>query len=128
MKENKVVYDFISFSEQVSGKEWIQALEACTLQYISYDDWQGIVPCFPTFDFNCARLIDECCRMESFRIQVARKQNPWQRYLFILIRYPGYLSRVPDNYITSWLEVSESTLTQFKKWAEQIATRKYKII
>lgn len=127
MQDNDVVYNIVSFTKQQPSKECIQALEDCTLEYISYEDWQGIFRRFPFFEYHGAVLTAYYCKLEEDRMIVACTPNLLDRYQFSLKHYPEYFERVPDKYIASYLEVSESTLSRLKKMSKQTLSGNIKL-
>ena len=114
MKERDVVFAVRSFLTQQPSSESIQALEDCTLLYISYKQLQDIYHNFPTFNFQRAILTEMYYILSEERNDILLHPNYVERYKFLSENYPELISRVPTIYLASYLGVSLRTINRLK--------------
>ncbi|MBO9205120.1 MULTISPECIES: Crp/Fnr family transcriptional regulator [Niastella] len=114
MKENDVVYAVKSFLEQVPSLESIQALDDCTLQYITYSQLQDVCRRFPEFLNHRSILTEHYYKLSEERHAIVLYPKAIERYQYLLQNYPELIGRVPAKYIASYLGVSKATLNRHK--------------
>jgi len=114
MKEGDVVYSVRSFLMQTPSKEYIQALEDCQLYYIAYHELQNIYKRFIEFNVQRGQLTEKYYLMSDFREDLLRLKKSIDKYKCLLKNYPELLSRVPTQYMASYIAVSPSTLFRLK--------------
>jgi CRP-like cAMP-binding protein len=119
MKENDVVFAVKSFLTQKPSSESIQALEACTLHYITYGQLQHIYHHFQEFNFQRAILTEKYYILSEERNDILLHPNPIERYKFLLKNYPELIRRVQYKYIASYLGVSLRTMNRIKVKAKR---------
>jgi CRP-like cAMP-binding protein len=120
-KENDVVA-VESFLHQTPSEESIQALEACTLQYITYSQLQDIYPRFIEFNIHGRILAERNALLSAERVDMLKHPEPLERYLFLLNKDQEFIKRVDNKHIASHLEISVRKLSQLKKMAKQTLT------
>jgi CRP-like cAMP-binding protein len=114
MKEEDVVYAVRSFLTQQPSTESIQALEACTLYYISHSELQDIYRRFKDFMVQRAYLTEKYYIMSEERNDMLLMPQYVERYRFLLDNYPDLVSRVQTKHIASYMGVSLPTMYRLK--------------
>lgn len=115
MKENDVVYAVESFLTQEPSTESIQALEDCTLHYITYSQLKDICRSFIEFNVHRSVLTEGYYLGSMKRQKMLTRLSPKKRYEHYLENYPEFVRRVPVKDIASYLGMSASTMKRLKR-------------
>lgn len=118
MKENDAVLSFISFLKNEPSTEWIQALEACTLLYITHTEWEDMSRHSTTVAAYRCMICENYILAGEHRKDILSTSDLLVRYNLLLERHPDYIGRVPDKYLASYLNMSVSTLNELKNMAK----------
>jgi CRP-like cAMP-binding protein len=121
MKEGDVVVSVESFFNQKTSCESIQALEDCTLYYISYKELQEIYRKFLEFNFISRVLTEKYYCLSEQRLFSIRMMRSTERYDCLLEQHPGLISRVPAKYLASYLGITPEMLSKIKGVKNQIS-------
>lgn len=114
MKEGDVIISVESFYHQKESYEAIQALEDCTLHYISYSELQHLYRTFPEFNYIGRVLTEKYYCLSEQRAYSLRMQRSDERYAYLLEHHPELLLRVPAKYLASYLGIAGETLSRIK--------------
>ncbi len=114
MKEGDVIISVDSFFNQTPGNETIQAIEACTIHYITYEELQFIYANFPEFDVVGRVLTEKYYALSEQRLCAMRMQRALDRYRNLMTNHPEFILRISSKYIASYLGVTEVTLSKIK--------------
>ncbi|MEL6864793.1 MAG: Crp/Fnr family transcriptional regulator [Bacteroidota bacterium] len=112
--ENHFVTAWSSFFQQKPSFEVIEALEECELYRISYTNYQQLIADFPPFS-HFARLLAE--EMLSFLDEFAKGWSFLSakgKYELILMHFPDIELRVKLGLISSFLGISQETLSRLR--------------
>jgi hypothetical protein len=105
-----------SFYQQTESFESIEAVEDCTLQYLSFGDLQYIFNHFPEFNYTVRQLTEHYYRLWAQQLYVLRMQNSQERYEWLLRYHPDLLSRVPAKHVATFLRLAEVTMSKLRSW------------
>ncbi len=109
------VNDFLSFFKQQPTKENIQALTACNLFRMNYDDIQVYFHSFPEFrEFGRIMLVTNYSLLHE-RILGMIKDTAEIRYLKMLEQHKDIFKNVPLKIIASYLGITDSSLSRIRK-------------
>jgi CRP/FNR family transcriptional regulator, anaerobic regulatory protein len=114
MKEHDVIFSVESFLNQTPSYENIQALEDSILYYISYDELQYLYHNCPEFNFIGRVVTEEYYKLSEQRLYSLRMQKAYERYHFMLNHFSQIILRVPSKYISSYLGITEETLSRIR--------------
>jgi CRP-like cAMP-binding protein len=114
MREGDVAISVDSFFQQKESYEAIQALEDCSLYYITYNELQYIYREFPEFNFVGRILTEKYYALSEQRLYSLRMQRAADRYRYLLQSNPDIILRVHSKFIASYLGLEESTLSKIK--------------
>ncbi len=115
MKEGDVIVSVESFFNQRVSYEAIQALEDCTLFYITYDELQFIFRNFLEFNFVGRVILQQYYTLSEQRLYSIRMQKAPERYAYLMKHHANLILRVPSKYLASYLGITEVTLSNLKK-------------
>lgn len=114
MKEGDLIISVESFFQQKPSYESIQVLEDCTLIGIKYDELQEMYSRFPEMNFIARVLTEKYYTLSEQRLYSIRMLRAPERYKFLIDNFPVLIQRVPSKYLSSYLSVSEETLSRIK--------------
>ena len=114
MKEGDVIISIESFFQQKESYESIQALEDCTLYYITYAELQAVYREFPEFNFIARALTEKYYTLWAQQLYALRMNQAPERYQWLLDNHPGLILRVPAKFLASWLGITEVMLSMIK--------------
>jgi CRP/FNR family transcriptional regulator, anaerobic regulatory protein len=114
MKEGDIIISVQSFFRQQRSYEFIQAIEDCSLFYLNYANLQFIYNSFPEFNFIGRVLTEHYYQLSEERLYSLRMQRSNERYQYLNKHFPELILRVPSKYLSSYLGVSEETLSRIR--------------
>lgn len=114
MTEGDVIISVESFYHQKASYEAIQALEDCTLYYITYSELQHIYRTFPEFNFIGRVLTEKYYCLSERRAYSLRMQRSQQRYEYLMENHPELLLRVPAKDLASYLGMTKVTMSKLR--------------
>jgi CRP-like cAMP-binding protein len=114
MKEGDVIISVESFFKQQESYEAIQALDNCTLYYITYEELQFIYRNFSEFNFVGRILTERYYTLSEQRLHSIRMQRSQDRYAYLMEHHSELIQRVPSKFLASYLGITEVTLSNIK--------------
>lgn len=115
MKEGDVILSVESFFNQTVSYEAIQALEDCTLYYITHDELQFIYRNFMEFNFVGRVVLQRYYTLSEQRLYSMRMQKAPERYKYLMKHHSDLILRVPSKFLASYLGITEVSLSNLKK-------------
>ena len=114
MKEGDLVASAMSFFNQSISRESIQALEDCCLFSLSYDELQFAYFNFPDFNTLGRILTEHHYQLIQESLLSLRMHSAREKYLFLRSHFPQILQRVSSKHISSYLGITEETLSRIR--------------
>ena len=114
MKEGDFIVSAMSFFDQSISRESIQALEDCCLFSLSYDELQFAYSNFPDFNTLGRILTEHYYQLSQQSLFSLRMHTAREKYLFLRIHFPQILQRVSSKHISSYLGITEETLSRIR--------------
>ena len=111
MRESDVVVSVNSFFTQSPSVEYIQAMEDCEVQYISHAELEEAYRTFVGFNIHGRKILTHYYCLSEQRAASMRSMKAHERYAWLKQHEPWLLDRVPRKYISSYLGVTEATMT-----------------
>jgi CRP-like cAMP-binding protein len=105
MKEGDVITSVESFFDQKPGYESIQALENCTLYYITYNELQYAYKNFLEFNYIGRELVQQYYKLSEKRLYSMRYTAGVERMAFLLANHRDLIGRVEDQHLASYLDL-----------------------
>ena len=114
MEEADACVSIDSFYDQVESYEFIHALEATEVFYISYEELEAAYMDY--IDFNVVGRILTLKYLKEWARQLRgiRKLSATERYLALEEREPELVLRVPGMYLASYLDMASETLSRIR--------------
>jgi CRP-like cAMP-binding protein len=112
MREKDTCVSVRSYYSQTPGREYIQAVEACELFYISYEDLEMIYRKYIDFNFNGRVLTAKYVLEFAQQLENLRKLKAAQRFEELFNRDPELFQRVPQKDIASYLNILPTSLSR----------------
>lgn len=112
--ENQFITAWSSFLSQTPSFEYIECLEDCVLQRISFHSYQELIASFPAFN-NFARVLTE--EILSFIDQFSKSWSflsAQEKYQLLHQYFPEIELRVKLGMIASFLGISQETLSRIR--------------
>src|SRR5579859_2500738 len=115
MRQGDIIISVESFFQQIPAYDTIVALEDCVCWGITYDELEETYQKFTKFNTNGRRIVQVYyCKSEA-RHRTRQLKKPELMYKEIMEADPDLLSRVRDNYVASYLNVSKATYSGIKR-------------
>jgi len=112
--EMEAVVAVDSFYDQVPSKDYIQALEDCTLFYITFDELHYLYRNFVEFNAVRAVLTYKYFRIWHRQARNIRMLTSEERYRLLMATQPDLINRVPVQDLASFLDMSRETLSRMR--------------
>ena len=114
MKEGDVCVSIDSFYDQVESYEFIHALEACEVFYISYEELEAIYGEYLDFQAVGRVLTLKYLKEWARQLRSIRMLPAVERYLALEKREPELVLRVHLKYLASYLDMTQETLSRIR--------------
>jgi CRP/FNR family transcriptional regulator, anaerobic regulatory protein len=114
MKEGDVTISVKSFFERTPSAEFIVAIEACTLLYITYDELEMLYKQYPEFNMVGRLITQKYYVLSEERLAGIRNLKAEERYAFLMQIHPEIIQRAPSQYVASYLGIDKATLSRLK--------------
>lgn len=112
--EGDLAISVYSFFSQKRSFEVLEALEETTLLVLNHEKLMELYQSFPEFNF-IGRILTE-----TYYIKAEEKANELrvfsatERYQHLLQKYPNIIARIPLGMISSYLGITQSTLSRIR--------------
>jgi len=114
MKEMDVIASVESFFDQKPSYENIQALEECTLHYISYQELSHVYKTYLEFNYIGRELVQKYYKLSEKRLLSLRDTVGTERMEFLLTHHRDLINRVDDQYLASYLDLTKEYFCALK--------------
>lgn len=114
MKEGDIIVSASSFFLRRESDEYIQALEDAIVSSITWSELEYIYNHFPEFNIIARMLTTKSYLLSEQRAAFLRLPKATDRYKAMMQQHPDLLMRVPSRYISSYLNISEGTISRIR--------------
>lgn len=112
--EGHIIHAQESFHSRTPSEYFVEAIEACTMVSITYDDLEKIYSRSHKME-RLGRLVITFTMVVKDRWQMNMiKLTPRERFLDFVNKNPELLQRVPQKYLASYLNIQPETFSRFK--------------
>lgn len=115
MCENGYISSYASFLTQTPAADNIEALEACELINLSYEDMQQLYQSNVVFEIFGRRIAEMLFIMVSTQTTRLLTLTPEERYQSIIEDQPFIIQRVPQYMIASYIGITPEHLSRIRK-------------
>jgi len=116
--ENTFATDYQSFLKVIPADFYIQALENTTVVQITYEMLQLLYGNLRNGEKLGRLIAEDYFFLLNDKIKAFYTQTPLQRYNSMNASFPKILTRVPQHYIASYLNISPVHLSRLKRGVE----------
>ncbi|WP_341837406.1 Crp/Fnr family transcriptional regulator [Chitinophaga pollutisoli] len=113
MGENDIIHAVDSFYSRQPSYERLIALEDTDGITLHWDDLEELYDQYPAFN-RFGRLLTECYYRQAYRRAKWVALSAKERYRLLYKEYPGFLGRVPDAVLASYLGINKGTLSRIR--------------
>jgi CRP-like cAMP-binding protein len=113
MKEGDIIISIKSFYNQARSEEYIQALEDCTLSFMSYADLEKIYKTYLEFNYVGRVLTQKYYQLWDEQLKALRHPAN-DRYRWLKENHPMLVQRVSTEDIASYLGITREHLQRIK--------------
>ncbi|GGB08990.1 Crp/Fnr family transcriptional regulator [Puia dinghuensis] len=113
MKEGDVYASVRSFFRQQPATETVQCLEPTTILSISFQQYQSALKKWSSFHRHRADLLEKYY-LQSDEREEMRQDESYNRFCFLMKHYPELESRVQDQYLASFLNLTPTYYSNVK--------------
>ncbi|KYP12938.1 Crp/Fnr family transcriptional regulator [Flavihumibacter sp. CACIAM 22H1] len=114
-KEGDIISSAVSFLSGVPSDFVIETMEACTLAFITKSSMDTLYDYSINFEKMGRLIILEWMLVKERNDTFRMISSPRERYLRFVQENPALLTRVPQKYLASLLDIKPETFSRFKK-------------
>ena len=112
--ENWWISDYTSFSSQQPAEFYIQAVEKSEVLAIDYLSHEKMLNQFPRMERYFRSVHQRAHAAYQFRVKSLYQMSREELYLSFSKRYPGFVQRVPQYLLASFLGLTPEYLSEIK--------------
>lgn len=112
--ENSVVAALSSFIEQQPAQESIEAIDDSVFLAISHSDFFQLVDTSRSWERFYRKVLETAYLAKARRIDARVSLSALERFRLLLSEQPGFFQRVSNRVLSSYLDMSEETLSRLK--------------
>lgn len=112
--ENTFTTSLRSFTTQTPCKEYIQAIEECTVLSLRHQDLMIMYDKHKQWDRLGRLVMEDFSRRMLDRVTALQNLSAKQRYIMLLKSEPRIIQRIPLNLVSSYLGISGETLSRVR--------------
>lgn len=116
---NRFCVDIDSFSTQSSSNYCIKCLEACEVEWISYDDLEACFDASQDIERAYRRLMETVFAATIRRLLDQFSLTIEQRFERVVAQRPELFSLVPNKYIAAYLNIDPTNFSKLYKIYEE---------
>ena len=113
-QQGEIILSPKSFFEQWVSDEIIQVTVNSELLSISYTAFKELVEQFPALNYLARDITADYYARSEERIVDLHTMDTWERYLKLLVVYPGIEQNVSQEIIASYLNITPQSLSRLK--------------
>jgi CRP-like cAMP-binding protein len=114
LKEGDVIFPVEGFKNQTIMDENMQALEDVTVFSLPFMEFDRIFLEYPEFNFHGRRVSAHYSELWYTLFKELKMKTAAQRYQFLLDNFPELVRRVQNQYLASFLGISNSTFSRIR--------------
>lgn len=103
-----------SFISGTPSSEFLQAMEASEVLYLSHDDFNHLIATMPNFEKFYRHYLEKAYVNNSNKLMSLLTLNATERYRQLLQQNPKIVQRLPNKIVASYLNISQETLSRLK--------------
>jgi len=112
--ENRFATALMSFITSEPSEEFVQAVEASELLYISHKDFFHLLDIIPQWEKFYRSYLEGAYVTNTRRLMSFLTLDAVERYRQLLEKSPDIVKRLPNKMVASYLNISQETLSRLK--------------
>jgi len=112
--EGMIATSLTSFISQQPSFEFVDALENSELLYISHRDFYKLTNDFPDWGKFYVKLLEFAYVYQNKKIEELVTLSAGERYAILMKQHPGYIQRLSNKVLASYLDITQETLSRLK--------------
>ena len=112
--EGIVITALNSFISQTASFEFIDSLEDVELLCISRSAFYRLAEKYPEWGKFYLRLLEFAYIYQNKKIEELVTLSAGERYALLMKEYPGYIKRLSNKILASYLDITQETLSRLK--------------
>ncbi|WP_282035944.1 Crp/Fnr family transcriptional regulator [Saccharicrinis aurantiacus] len=112
--ENQFLSSLHSFIKQTASTEFIYAIEASELQFISYNDFQKLISRTTLFRDFYIKMLETTYLNNHWRIETFLRLSAKERYEYLLTHKKEMVQRLSNKNLASYLGITQESLSRIK--------------
>lgn len=105
---------FTSFVAQTPSSELMETLEDSEILVMGYHDFYSLVDQIPAWETFYRKNLEEAFIYQNIKIKSLMTLSASQRYQMVLTETPHYLQRLSNRILSTYLNISQETLSRLK--------------
>ncbi len=112
--EGMIATSLSGFISQQPSFEFVDSLEDSELLYISRNNFYRLVKEFPGWEKFYQKLLELAYIYQNKKIEELVTLSAGERYANLLREHPGYIQRLSNKVLASYLDITQETLSRLK--------------
>jgi len=112
--EGMVATSLTSFISQQPSFEFIDTLEDSELLYLTRSDFYMLAEKIPEWQQFYLKLLEFAYIYQNKKIEELVTLSAGERYALLMKEHPGYIQRLSNKILASYLDVTQETLSRLK--------------
>jgi len=112
--EGMVATALTSFISRQPSFEFVDALEDCELLYITHADFYKLSATVPEWQSFYLKLLEFAYIYQNKKIEELVTLSAGERYAVLMKEHPGYIKRLSNKILASYLDITQETLSRLK--------------
>jgi len=112
--DGMVVTALTSFISRQTSFEFVDALEDCELLYINHTDFYMLANKMPEWKQFYLKLLEFAYIYQNKKIEELVTLSAGERYALLMKEHPGYIQRLSNKILASYLDITQETLSRLK--------------
>jgi len=112
--EGMIATSLTSFISQQPCFEFVDVLENSELLYISHSNFYKLINDFPDWEKFYVKLLEFAYVYQNKKIEELVTLSAGERYAVLMKQHPGYIQRLSNKILASYLDISQETMSRLK--------------
>lgn len=112
--EGQINTVFTSFVAQSPSSELIETLEDSEVLVMGYRDFYSLVHQIPAWETFFRKTLEDAFIYQNIKIESLMTLSAGERYQRVLTQTPHYLQRLSNRILSTYLNISQETLSRLK--------------
>jgi len=112
--EGMIATSLTSFISQQPSFEFVDALEDSELLFINHANFYKLINDLPEWGEFYAKLLEFAYIYQNKKIEELVTLSAGERYAILMKEHPGYIRRLSNKVLASYLDITQETLSRLK--------------